>query len=87
MASIPQVTDLHIENSGGGARQRKGRSTAERSRLPVQREFRQPRLPYAPTNVVSADELESIHIASMRILEEIGMDFLDEEAEQGLFPG
>ncbi|MCU1399785.1 MAG: Methyltransferase, partial [Acidimicrobiales bacterium] len=80
MASISPVTDLHIETSGGGARQRKGRSTAERSRLPVQRAFRQPRLPYAPTNVVSADELESIHIASMRILEEVGMDFLDEEA-------
>ncbi len=34
----------------------------------------------APTEVVSADELESIHIASLRILEEIGMDVLDPEA-------
>jgi trimethylamine--corrinoid protein Co-methyltransferase len=32
--------------------------------------------------VVSADELQSIHDASMRILEEIGMDFLDDEARQ-----
>ena len=73
------VTDLHIETSGGG-RQRRGRSTAERSRVPVQRAFKQPRLPYKPTEVVSADELESIHDASMRILEEIGMDFLDAES-------
>jgi len=37
---------------------------------------------YKPTEVVSADELESIHDASMRILEDIGMDFLDPEARQ-----
>ncbi len=35
---------------------------------------------YPPTEVVSADELQSIHEASLQILEEIGMDFLDEEA-------
>jgi trimethylamine--corrinoid protein Co-methyltransferase len=35
---------------------------------------------YRPTEVVSADELESIHNASLQVLEEIGMDFLDEGA-------
>jgi trimethylamine---corrinoid protein Co-methyltransferase len=35
---------------------------------------------YAPTEAVSADELESIHDASLQILEEIGMDVLDDEA-------
>ena len=35
---------------------------------------------YRPTEVVSADELESIHDASLQVLEEIGMDFLDEGA-------
>ena len=35
---------------------------------------------YRPTEVVSADELESIHVASLRILAEIGMNFLDAEA-------
>lgn len=74
------VADLHIETSGAGAPRRRGRSTAERSRLPVQRPFKQPRMPYQPTNVVSDDELESIHLASLQILEEIGMDFLDAEA-------
>ena len=76
------VTDLHIETSGAGAPRRRGRSTAERSRLPVQRPFKQPRMPYQPTNVVSDDELESIHLASLQILEEIGMDFLDAEARE-----
>jgi len=74
------VTDLHIETSGGGPSRRKGRSTAVRSRLPLQRPYKQPQMPYQPTNVVSEDELESIHDASMQILEEIGMDFLDPEA-------
>jgi trimethylamine--corrinoid protein Co-methyltransferase len=50
------------------------------SRLPVQRPFAQPRMIYKPTEVVSADELEMIHHASLRILAEIGMDFLDPES-------
>src|SRR3954454_21778772 len=70
---------MHIEASGGQSR-RRGRSTAERSKVPVQRPFAQPRMRYAPTMVVSEDELEAIHEASMQILEEIGMDFLDEDA-------
>src|SRR5450755_3571506 len=39
-------------------------------------------MPYRPTEAISADELESIHDASMRVLEEIGMDFLDGEARR-----
>jgi trimethylamine--corrinoid protein Co-methyltransferase len=39
-------------------------------------------LRFAPTEIVSADELESIHHASMRILAEIGMDFLDATARE-----
>jgi trimethylamine--corrinoid protein Co-methyltransferase len=42
--------------------------------------WRQHRNPYRPIEVLSADQLEAIHDASLRILEEIGMDFLDEEA-------
>ena len=48
----------------------------------MQRPLAQPRMPYKPTDVVSADELEMIHDASMQILEEIGMDFLDADARQ-----
>jgi trimethylamine---corrinoid protein Co-methyltransferase len=50
--------------------------------LPEQHPFAQPRLPYRPTEVVSADELEAIHDASLQILTEIGMDFLDAEARR-----
>ena len=39
---------------------------------------------YAPTEVISADELESIHLASLRVLSEIGMDFLDRDAREVL---
>jgi trimethylamine--corrinoid protein Co-methyltransferase len=34
------------------------------------------------TEVVSADELESIHLASLTILERIGMEFMDPESRQ-----
>ena len=37
-----------------------------------------------PTEVISADELESIHVASLRVLSEIGMDFLDPDAREVL---
>ncbi len=57
-----------------------GRAGHERSLLPPQRPWKQPRMPYEPVRVVSDDELESIHMASLRVLAEIGMDFLDEEA-------
>jgi len=42
--------------------------------------FRQPRRRFPPIALVSADEIEAIHEASLTILEEIGMDFLDSEA-------
>ncbi|MFO1150913.1 MAG: trimethylamine methyltransferase family protein [Alsobacter sp.] len=42
----------------------------------------QPRLPFQPTALVSADELESIHQASLTVLEEIGIDFLHAEGRR-----
>ncbi len=39
---------------------------------------------FPPTNIVSADELELIHVASLKVLKEIGMDFLHEEAKAKL---
>ncbi len=68
-------------NADSGPRRRSGgRASHERSTLPPQRPWAQPRMRYKPTEVVSADELESIHEASLQVLEEIGMDFLDAEA-------
>ena len=52
--------------------------------LPQQRPWAQPRMRYRPTEVVSADELESIHLGSLRVLSEIGMDFLDADAREVL---
>lgn len=59
---------------GRRERQAAGRDAAAAAPQP------QPRLPFAPVPAVSADELEAIHLASLGILEEIGMDVLDAEA-------
>ncbi len=40
----------------------------------------QPRLPFAPLELVSADELESIHQTALTVLKEIGIDFLHDGA-------
>jgi trimethylamine--corrinoid protein Co-methyltransferase len=42
--------------------------------------WRQVRNPYSPIEVLSADQIEAIHGASLTVLEEIGMDFLHPEA-------
>ena len=68
----------------GPRRRAGGRAGHERHVLPQQRPWAQPRLRYRPTEVVSADELESIHLASLRVLSEIGMDFLDPDAREAL---
>src|SRR5208282_651331 len=40
----------------------------------------QPQLPFAPLELVSTDELESIHQAALKVLNEIGVDFLHDGA-------
>ncbi|HXV44837.1 MAG TPA: trimethylamine methyltransferase family protein [Anaerolineae bacterium] len=42
--------------------------------------FRLLRNPYPPVEVLSAEQLERIHQTSLRILEEMGLEFLDDEA-------
>jgi trimethylamine---corrinoid protein Co-methyltransferase len=79
------VTDM--DSVAGQALQRRrsgGRAGHERSTLPPQRPWTQPRLRYGPTDVLSADEIESIHHASLRVLAELGMDFLDPDARDRL---
>ena len=58
---------------------RRARRRREGSAL-AQLPLRAVRNPYRPIEVLSADQIEAIHDASMRILEEIGMDFLHPEA-------
>ncbi len=52
-----------------------GRAAVEQ--LPVN----QPRIPYPPMKIISDDEIEAIHEASLTVLQEIGMDFLNEDAK------
>jgi trimethylamine--corrinoid protein Co-methyltransferase len=61
-----------------GRRGRAERAAAERAAAPPPS---QPRLPFAPVPIVSEDQLEAIHEASLTILSEIGMDFLHQGAK------
>ena len=80
--SPDQGDDAAVASAGGGPRRRGGRARGERSRLPEQRPWAQPRRAFLPTELLSADELEAIHDASLRVLEEIGLDILDPEARE-----
>lgn len=65
-------------------RDRKGERHArrrERQASPLlQRPFRPIRNPYPPLEILSPPQLERIHDASMHILENVGLDFFDDEA-------
>ncbi|NBQ04779.1 MAG: methyltransferase, partial [Actinobacteria bacterium] len=61
-------------------RRGRSRTSGAEVKLPEQKPFKQPRMRYEPTKVLSDDELESIHLASLRILSDYGMDFLDPDA-------
>ena len=78
------VTDTDPDASGSApaASRRRGRERNEgsRNRLPEQLPFRQPYMRLNHTEVLSADEIESIHEASLTILERIGMEFLCPES-------
>lgn len=62
-------------------RRRRGGEKAAPDLFP-QKPFCQPRNIFRPLEAVSADELEAIHDASMRVLEDIGIDFLHDEAKE-----
>jgi trimethylamine--corrinoid protein Co-methyltransferase len=78
------VTSIETGGAVGPRRRSGGRAGHERHLLPQQRPWAQPHMRYGPTEVISADELESIHVASLRVLSEIGMDFLDADAREVL---
>jgi trimethylamine--corrinoid protein Co-methyltransferase len=58
------------------AARRKQRSESPLLKLP----FRQLRNPLPPLEIINREQIEKLHEASMRILEEIGLDFLDAES-------
>ena len=56
------------------------RGRARRRRPAPPQPVGQPQSPFAPLDLVSRDELESIHQAALKVLKEIGIDFLHDEA-------
>ncbi|MFM7274322.1 MAG: trimethylamine methyltransferase family protein, partial [Gammaproteobacteria bacterium] len=76
------------EENAGAEGARRGRREGGRRASPVVRGSipqlprRKPRVPFPPLQLLSADELESIHHASLRVLSEIGMDFALPEARE-----
>lgn len=65
-----------------GRRGRSGRSRRGVDAGLQQKPFRQLRRRFPPLEIIGCDELEAIHAASLTVLEEIGMDFLDAEARR-----
>ncbi len=59
---------------------RRNRSAASGAQPVAQLPYKQPRSPFPPVDLLSADELESIHRTSLKVLEEIGMEFMLPEA-------
>ena len=70
-----------VESDEGAPRRRRGRrsdrpKTATNPQVP----FQQLRRHFEPTAVVSNDELEAIHLASLAVLSDVGIDVLEPEA-------
>jgi trimethylamine--corrinoid protein Co-methyltransferase len=81
MSAEPNLAD----HASASEHSRRGGRAGKRSSGTVgfeQPPFRQLRNPLAPTRLISDDELESIHLASLRVLREIGVDVLHEEARR-----
>ena len=75
----PAVPALATERTRRGGRAGKRAAGPDAFAQPP---FRQLKIPFAPTKLVSDDELELIHLASLRVLKEIGVDVLHGEARK-----
>src|SRR5205823_1991283 len=78
-----EMTELSTETSGRRSRREGGRRREGEARvanaipqLPRRRSIRR----FPPVEIISSDEVETIHQASLKVLEEIGMDFMLPEA-------
>jgi len=65
-------------------RGRRSKRPKTRDLVSEQPPWEQPRMRFDPLRAVSDDELEAIHHASLRVLRETGIDFLDETARSQL---
>ena len=68
-------------NRKRGRLSRAGRDAKSAAIAIEQKDFEQPRHIYAPINAISEDELEAIHNESLTVLEELGIDFINEQAK------
>ena len=75
---------MPIEAQSPNRKKRRGRIRQRKSeqRWLEQMPWQQPRYIDPPTEPLNADELGRIHEAAMRIIEEIGIDFLNREARE-----
>ncbi len=69
---------------GGG---RSGRGAQRQAAGPQQLTWRQVRNPYRPVAVLSDDQVEAIHRAALRILEELGIEVMSDQALDRLAAG
>lgn len=78
-----KVRPEEVEANQPAARGRRGGRAGKRDVAASgfdQPAFRQLKNPYAPTEVISVDELEAIHLSSLRVLREIGIEVLHDGA-------
>jgi trimethylamine--corrinoid protein Co-methyltransferase len=80
MSGQSEVITAAVPGTQRRGRRRRGGGERAAPELFPQKPFKQPRHIYKPVEAISADELEAIHEASIKVLEEIGIDFLHEEA-------
>ena len=72
----PVIATERSRRGGRAGKRASGSATFE------QPPFRQLKIPLAPTKLVSDDQLETIHLASLRVLKEIGVDVLHDGARK-----
>ncbi len=72
------MNDTHVELRSGRRRKRRTAGVPEKTSLP----WKQIRNALPPIEPLSADEIESIHQASLRVLAELGMKVTDVEARK-----
>ncbi len=80
------VVETTSSNGSSGRTRRRSRRARGEVQGPTvaQLPFRQPVRSVPPTELLSADEIESIHQASLRVLRDTGIEFLDDESKRRL---
>ena len=78
------MTVTELAGDASPRRRRRGARAAAAARPAPRRPFAQPRRRRPPVDAVSADELEAIHRASLRVLETTGIAVLHDEARRRL---